>query len=119
MCLIPLGFFFSGSDDCSPGSRYQLELLEWPFCLAIGCVCARLPWRSRSGRCSPFRRDSRPTICHYARGLIQPIDIAQTIEYKTIQWLNRNLPGQRALVSGDTEWLYNDFLRQSAAERRP
>ena len=109
MCLIPLGFFFLDLTIVPQGSRYQLEL-EMAVCLAIGCVCARLPWRSVVVGVLLFAGIRQAVILrHYARGLIQPIDIAQTIEYKTIQWLNRNLPGQRALVSGDTEWLYNVF----------
>jgi hypothetical protein len=45
----------------------------------------------------------------FARGLIQRIDVTQTIEYKTARWLDRNLPNQKAMVSGDTGTWFNVF----------
>jgi hypothetical protein len=46
-------------------------------------------------------------IRRFARTLIQPIDITQTIQYKTDRWLATHMPGQRAMISGDTEFLNN------------
>jgi hypothetical protein len=109
MCLIPLGYFFLDLTIVPQGSRYQLEL-EIAVCLAVGCLCAHLPWRTVVVAVLLVIGIRQSVLFrHYARGLIQPVDITQTIEYKTIDWLNRNLHGQRALVSGDTEWLYNVF----------
>jgi hypothetical protein len=113
MCLIPLGYFFLDLTIVPQGSRYQLEL-ELAVCLVFGCLCAHLPWRTVVVAVLGvilLAAGIRQAVLfrHYARGLIQPVDIAQTIEYKTIMWLDRNLPGQRALVSGDTEYLYNIF----------
>jgi hypothetical protein len=113
MCLIPLGYFFLDLTIVPQGSRYQLEL-ELAVCLVFGCLCAHLPWRTVVVAVLGvilLAAGIRQAVLfrHYARGLIQPVDIAQTIEYKTMMWLDRNLPGQRALVSGDTEYLYNIF----------
>jgi hypothetical protein len=45
----------------------------------------------------------------YARGQIRPVDIAQTAIFQEAQWINANLPGQRIMVSGDGEPLFNLF----------
>ncbi len=45
----------------------------------------------------------------YAAGLIRPIDITRTIEYKTAKWIDANLKGQRAMVSGDVGTWFNVF----------
>ena len=37
------------------------------------------------------------------------MDITKTIEYKVDTWINRNLPGQRTMVSGDPEYIFNLF----------
>src|SRR5581483_94012 len=97
-------------------NRYQLEL-ELGVCLVIGCLCARVPRRfGMAGGVvlaivvlAAGIRQAK-IFRHFARNLIQPIDIAQTIQYKTVMWLDRNLPrGDRVMVSGDTEFLYNLF----------
>jgi hypothetical protein len=107
MCVIPLGYFLLDLTLVPQGSRYQLEL-EMALCLAFACLCARLPWRpvviaviliAGVRQTIVFRR--------FARSLIQPVDITQTIQYKNTMWMNRHLPGQRAMISGDVEFLYN------------
>jgi hypothetical protein len=44
---------------------------------------------------------------HSARRLIQPVEITQTIQYKIVHWLDRNMPGKRAMLSGDVQFLNN------------
>jgi hypothetical protein len=39
--------------------------------------------------------------------MLQPVEITQTIEYKIVHWLDRNLPGQRVMISGDVQYLNN------------
>jgi hypothetical protein len=50
---------------------------------------------------------------HFALGLIEPpfgpLDIRQTVEYKVAEWVGRNLPGQRTMVAGNAEYLFNLF----------
>jgi hypothetical protein len=36
----------------------------------------------------------------YAKQLLQPADSAQSIEYRTANWIERNLPGQRVMMVG-------------------
>ena len=109
MCLIPVAFFFAGLTLVPQGSRYQLEL-ELAVCLAFACLCAHVRWRTAvlavviAGslwQASLFRR--------YANGLIQPIDITQTIEYKVDHWAAGHLNGTRTLIAGDPEYLFNIF----------
>jgi hypothetical protein len=45
----------------------------------------------------------------FARALIQPIEIARTIEYKTARWIGSHLPGLRTMVSGDVGLWFNVF----------
>jgi hypothetical protein len=46
---------------------------------------------------------------HYARFFTQKLDVTQRIEYKTAQWMNQNLPGQRAFVGAETGLWLNVF----------
>lgn len=46
---------------------------------------------------------------HYAKAVIQKIDITQTIEYKTAKWLEQNLGGQRVFAAAQTGTWLNVF----------
>ena len=46
---------------------------------------------------------------HYARFYTQKLDVTQRIEYKTAEWLKRNLPGQRVFVGAETGLWLNVF----------
>jgi hypothetical protein len=113
MCLFPMGHFLLGVSVVPQGNRYQLEL-EMALCLVLACLVARMASR-------PALRIALIAVLvvigirqtkifrHAARGLLQPIDITQTHQYKTTRWLDQNLPGQRAMVAGDTQFLFNVF----------
>ena len=115
LCLIPIGFFLYNVTLVPQGGRYQLEL-ELAVCLLLGVVLARMVRHSHRWvavaaivvvviagvrQAKHFRR--------YARGLIERIEITQTIQYKTCLWLDQNLRGQRTMVSGDTEYICNIY----------
>jgi len=117
MCSIPLAFFLLNVSLVPQGNRYQLEL-EMALCLAAGCIFARIFERLRGKRglaaalaVLVLAAGVRQTKVyrHAARSLIQPVEISQTIEYKTIDWLKSHLPGQRVMVAGDTQFLHNVF----------
>ena len=80
MCLIPLGSFLFNVTLTNQANRYQLEM-EMALCLCFACLCARIPWRT-SVIAIIVLIGIRQTILlrHYARAMIQPIDIARTIE---------------------------------------
>lgn len=116
MCAIPLVYFWFGGLTIVPlSSRYQLEL-EMAVALLFGCalrwIWARLPSAFRvtllvllavalTRQAIIFRR--------YAAVLVKPIDITKTVEFKVVDWLARNRPGERSMVSGDPEYIFNLF----------
>jgi hypothetical protein len=107
MCVIALGFFMLNLTVVPQGSRYQLEM-EMALCLCFACLCAYIPWRIPL-MAVILVAGARQTalLRHYARTLVRPVDITHTIEYKVDRWMDRNLPGRRAMVSGYAEYLYN------------
>jgi hypothetical protein len=84
--------------------------MEMALCLCFACLCRRVPWRTPVIAII-LLAGIRQTVLfrHYARTLIQPVDITRTIEYKVDKWIDRNFPGQRTMISGDPEFLYNVF----------
>ncbi len=108
MILIPVGFFQGGLTLVPQSNRYQLEL-EMAVCLVLGCIAARIPWRvvlvvvllGGAWQAKVFR--------HAARGMLQPVEITQSIQYKTCAAVQKLLPGGRVMVSGDTEFICNIF----------
>ncbi|MDQ6675705.1 MAG: hypothetical protein M3Z09_00245 [Acidobacteriota bacterium] len=45
----------------------------------------------------------------YARGLISPVDIATTVEYRVARWCNQNLRNARVMVPGSIAFFFNAF----------
>jgi hypothetical protein len=116
MCAIPLGYFWFNHLTIVPqSSRYQLEL-EMALCLLFGCVFNWL-WRQSPvmGRgalivvFAAIGLRQTANFREFASVLVHPIDITKTVEYKVDTWINTNLPGQRAMVSGDPEYIFNLF----------
>src|ERR1019366_5660182 len=88
--------------------RYHLEM-EMALCVAVvfGArrVLALAPARVRAATLALFLAFlAWQALCYgeYAAGLIRPIDITRTIQYKTAKWIDTNLKGLRTMVSGDT-----------------
>jgi hypothetical protein len=109
MCIIPLGFFLLNLTLVPQGSRYQLEM-EMALCLWFACVCAHVPWRDGLIAAAVLGAIWQTILFRqFARTLIRPVAITSTIEYKVDDWMNRSLPGQRVMISGDPEYLYNVF----------
>ncbi len=46
---------------------------------------------------------------NFAHDLIRPVEITKTVEYKLTQWTNHTLPGERTMVGGDAQWLFNVY----------
>jgi hypothetical protein len=114
MCCIPLGYFWLNHLTIVPqSSRYQLEL-EMAVCLLFGCVFnGGVRHLSSAGRVALIVIVALLGIRQawnfreFASVLVKPIDITKTIEYKVDTWINRNLPGERTMVSGDPEYIFN------------
>jgi len=78
------------------------------LCLCFACLCAHIPWRAPLVAVLVLAGMWQAVLLrNYGRTLIRPVDIATTIEYKVDTWIDRNLPGQRTLISGDPEYLFN------------
>ena len=45
----------------------------------------------------------------YARRLIRPVVITQSIPYQQARWIGTHLPGQRVLIAGEAAWWFNLF----------
>ena len=45
----------------------------------------------------------------FARNILQPADVTQTIEYRTATWASQNLPGVRVVLPGSIAQWANDF----------
>jgi hypothetical protein len=107
--------------------RYHVEM-EMGLCLALvfGArhLLALAHPRARAAALALFLAFlAWQALCYrdYATGLIQSIDITRTIQYKTAKWIDANLKGQRAMVSGDTGTWFNVFTDnpQLGAEHEP
>ena len=111
LCLISLGFFQFHFTLVPQGNRYQLEL-ELAVCVLFGVVAGRIPRRglwALSAVVLLAGTHQTKIIRRFARSLIVPVEMTQTIQYKTCMWLDKNLPGQRTMVSGDMEFICNIF----------
>jgi hypothetical protein len=95
--------------------RYQFEMelgLAILAVFAIQTVMERIPVRSRfvialavmTFAIIPAKSDRR-----FARYLIGPVKIDQTIEYKTAAWLDRNVKPRRVFAQGSTQFWLNAF----------
>ncbi|MGA2132308.1 MAG: hypothetical protein ABSH50_08455 [Bryobacteraceae bacterium] len=113
-CTALPGYWFNLSLVPQPG-RYHLEM-DMAFWLAFAFVI--WPLAGRLNRriavavalvavlaCVPLVIRQRRA----AREMERPIDIHRTIEYKTAQWLNRNLPGARVFAPGSIGFWLNAF----------
>jgi hypothetical protein len=108
---IPALSHFAGIAVLPQPERYHLEM-ELGFSLAAVFAARYLPSRVQTGLAVVFVLVFAAQVRGYmrfARGLIQRIDVTQAIEYKTARWLDRNLPNQKAMVSGDTGTWFNVF----------
>jgi hypothetical protein len=108
---IPALSHFAGIAVVPQPERYHLEM-ELGLSLAAVFAARYLPPRVQTGLAVVLvlvLAAQAAGYVRFARGLIQRIDITQTIEYKTARWLDRNLPDQKAMVSGDTGTWFNVF----------
>jgi hypothetical protein len=46
---------------------------------------------------------------YYARGIINGIDITETVEYQSADWFTRNMPGERIMAPGSISFWLNAF----------
>lgn len=95
--------------------RYHIEM-EVGLCLlaafAVGTLVRRFPhgitggiaWVAIGALGVIAIKDYR-----FARELIRPATISQWAPFKEARWIAANLPGERVLIAGEGEWLFNLF----------
>jgi hypothetical protein len=115
VCSAPLAAYWTGLRAVPQPQRYHLEM-EMALALLVPLVLATLwPRLSRSARmglacamlvacCYAFVRYER-----YARRMIRPAAIEQTIEYRVAHWLERNAAGRRVMAPGSIGFFLNAF----------
>jgi hypothetical protein len=113
MCAIALGYFWLHLTIVPQSGRYMLEF-EMALCLLMGCIFLwiwrRLPSRGHIALVLIVAGlGVRQLVIYrqFASPLVRPIDITKTIEYRAVTWIDRNLPGERAMLSGDPEYIFN------------
>jgi hypothetical protein len=94
-------------------NRYLLEL-DMAACLLFAVVTSRLlshsPKPARialSAVLVLLTIHQARSYRNFAHDLIRPVDVTKTTEYKLTQWTDRTLPGERTMVGGDTQWVFN------------
>ncbi|HWE52635.1 MAG TPA: hypothetical protein VG273_22780 [Bryobacteraceae bacterium] len=114
MSAFPIAFYWKEITLVPQPHRYQLEF-EMGLCILAGTLSWRL---LRSGRVLQMISLAGLAflVVHQVRAylnfshtLIKPLEITKTVEYQVTQWIDRNLPGQRVMVSGDAAWVFNVF----------
>jgi len=115
MCAFPIAYVSAGITLVPQGNRYQIEM-ELALALVLACLLVRvIAHRGMLVRgvlaavLLVLLLHQARTYRNFAHNLIRVIDIQQTVEYKVADWIGRNLPGQRTMVSGDAAWLFNVF----------
>ena len=106
---------FAGINLMPQPQRYHLEL-EPGLCLAAAFILvpivSRLPSKAVFGTtviCAVLLAWVAFKDYRFARNLIHPVDIAQSTPFREARWIATHLPGQRILVAGEGQWLFNLF----------
>jgi hypothetical protein len=112
---IPLFAEWTGRYMIPQPERYHLEM-EMAFALALAFGIGALLRRSPRivavvflGCVALFGVKQTLEYRHYARGMLQPIDITQTVEFEAAKWLEGNLPGKRIFATGSIQFWLNAF----------
>ncbi len=87
--------------------RYQLEM-DLALALALAFAAQRLA--RPIGAVALIALTAQGVYCCvYARGLIRSVHAPELAEYRIAQWMDRNLPGERAFIGDSASFLYNVF----------
>ena len=96
-------------------SRYHLEM-EIGICLVAGFAVEALTWRfSRKTRiavaavCAALLVWVAAKDYGYARRLIRPADLANSVPYREARWIGAHFRGQRVMASGESGFWLNVF----------
>jgi hypothetical protein len=100
---------FAGINLLPQPQRYHLEM-ELGLCLSAALLIEPLARRKLVVALAAI-----PLLwiavkdCQFARHLIHPADIVNSVAFREARWIAANLPGQRVLVSSEGQFLFNLF----------
>lgn len=108
---IPLGAEWFNVAIVPQPERYHLEL-DLALCLTLGLSFWKLQFPYKQAFAAallllsilPIRQDRR-----IARSMVKPIDIRDTLEYKTAKWFDSNAGGGRVMAAGSISYWLNAF----------
>ncbi|MBZ5603715.1 MAG: hypothetical protein LAO79_15550 [Acidobacteriia bacterium] len=93
--------------------KFEIELALIPFAIfAMTPWWRRIPRRVRIGVALVLISLAAEQVVaarRFARTILAPSDLTETIQYRAAQWLDRNLPGRRVFMGGSIGggWLAN------------
>jgi hypothetical protein len=112
---IPILFYWQRISFLPQPGRYQLEMDQAVCLLAASALypaLRRLPRRAGIV-CVALGVVALAWLtvknCEFARRLIHPANVAQTVAYREARWIGEHLPGERVLVAGEGEYWFNLF----------
>lgn len=114
-CGVPLASYWAGLRAVPQPERYHLEMemaLALLAALVLATFWSRLPRSRRIGAvCAVIVACGYAFVRYerYARRMIRPVAIEQTIEYRVAHWLERNAAGGRVMVPGSVGFFLNAF----------
>ena len=112
---IPVLFYAAGVSFLPQPNRYQLEM-DLSVCLLAAVVVDRVV--RRLPRRSPIAIAALLAIgfawiatknYQFARRLIHPVGVTQTIAFREARWIGDHLSGQRAFIAGQNQYWFNLF----------
>lgn len=115
MSWIGLGYSWFGWAVVPQPERYHLEV-DFGLTLLLGMGAAlllrRAPLRVAQGTTAAlllFAAAQTYRAHSYARGMIQEIDIASTVEYQVAAWFDQHMSGSRVMVPGSIQFFFQAF----------
>ena len=112
---IPMLFYAAGVSFLPQPNRYQLEM-DLAVCLLAALIAdtflRRLPRRSLIAIVVLFAIAFvwiAAKNYQFARRLIHPVDITQTLAFREARWIGDHLPGQRVFIAGENEYWFDLF----------
>ena len=114
-CSIPVIAAYLHRQFLPQPGRYKLEM-EMAIALLIvfglRSIVGKAPSALKAGLLFLFLALAGEQIVshrQYAKNILQPADLTQTIEYRTADWASQNLPGIRVMLPGSIAQWANDF----------
>jgi len=106
-------------------ARYKIEAelaIVWMIVFALRPVVARVPGRLRIVLALPLMflaAKQMLSLRRVAEGITTPVDVKQSIEYRSAHWVAENLSGQRVMMGGSMGNFLNTFTSMEQLSAQP